>query len=133
MRYAVFGALKERFPDIKRYGEEIKQGLQEPSFFVKLLSSAQDREFGRRYSRSHSFDIHFFGKTNEEIHATAEQLYDCMEYITVGAGVCRGRSMSHEIVDGVLHFFVTYAVHLQRIKPEVPSMQSLDQRGNIKK
>lgn len=121
VRNGVFIALKVCFPDFKRYGEEIKQGLTSPCFFVRLLSAQQDREVGRRYKRFHSFDVHYFAKNNEDAHGVAERLYGCMEYISVGGGICRGHRMRHEIVDGVLHFFVDFDFHVMRsVDPEPP-------------
>lgn len=132
VRDGVIAALKEQFPNVNRYGEEIKQGLPAPAFFVKLLDAAHDREFGRRYRRSHTFDIHYFSDTNATMHGVAEQLYDCMEYITIGAGQSRGQRMRHEIVDGVLHFFVDFDFHVVRPAAPTPTMQNLTQEGNLK-
>jgi len=136
VRTGLLKALAQAFPDIDRYGEEIKQGLEAPCFFVKLFPVSQEREFGRRYKRFHSFDIHYFPKSetrpNEESHALAEQLYDQLEYIEVNNGLCRGTKMKHEIVDEVLHFFVTYDFHVLRSKTAVPKMQTLEQEEYIK-
>lgn len=132
VRMAVVSALNEHFPDIDIYGEEIKQGLEEPCFFVKLFPVSQDREFNRRYTRSHSFDIHFFAKINRELHEVAEQLYDCMEYITINGSKIRGKGMRHEIIDGVLHFFIDFDFHVLRKKQSDPKMQTLEQEEYLK-
>ncbi|MEG6521135.1 phage tail terminator family protein [Desulfotomaculum sp. 1211_IL3151] len=132
VREAVIAALNQHFPDIEIYGEEIKQGFEEPCFFVKLFPVAQDREFGRRYKRYHSFDIHYFAATNEDMHVMAERLYEHMEYIKVSGGTARGKKLRHEIVDGVLHFFVDYDFHIIREKQPYPKMQELEQEGYIK-
>lgn len=132
VRRGVMAALKKRFPGIKVYGEEIKQGLTAPCFFVKLFPVAQDREVGRRYKRMHAFDIHYFGNSNDDMHDTAESLYDCMEYIEINRSTFRGVKMRHEIVDDVLHFFVDYDFHVMRQKPKAVKMQTLKQEGYIK-
>ena len=44
----------------------------------------------------------------------------------------QGRGMNHEIVDGVLHFFVDYAFRVRREFPEPPKMGSLEQEGYVK-
>ncbi|ASS76820.1 hypothetical protein CIG75_18985 [Tumebacillus algifaecis] len=131
VRNGVFGALKERFPEVKRYGEAIKQGLNGPCFFVRLLSAQHDRELDRRYKRAHSFDIHYFASSNEDAHAVAEQLYDCLEYIIVADGKCRGTRMRHEVVDGVLHFFVDYDFHVMRPTAPQPQMNHLHQKAAL--
>src|SRR5690606_32894707 len=134
IRTAVFHQLAERFPDIKRYGEEIRQGFEEPCFFVKLLNASQTQELNTRYMRTHSFDIHYFPQdnSNEEAHDMAEKLYDVMELIEYDGVLYQGREMNHEIVDGVLHFFVDYNFRVKRIVPDVPAMGSLEQEGWIK-
>lgn len=133
VRRAVMAALFARFPGIKIYGEPIAQGFEEPCFYVKLLEASHEKAVGRRYVRTHSFDVHYFDATNAALHARAEELYDCLEHITTQAGaLLRGRGMSHEIVDGVLHFFVQYDVHVMRERPAAPLMRQLEQEGYLK-
>lgn len=132
VREGVIGALNAKFPAVPIYGEAIKQGFTEPCFFVKLLQGAQDRELERRYKRHHSFDLHYFAGTNAELHATAERLYACLEYIDVGGALCRAAGMTHEVVDGVLHFFVQYGFHVMGERPADPVLQALEQRGGIR-
>ena len=135
VRRGVMNALKQRFPTVKIYGEEIAQGFEPPAFFVKLFPVSHTREVGRRYLRAHSFDVHYFPGSkyeNEEMHDVAEQLYDALEYIDATGTKYRGARMNHEIVDGVLHFFVDYDFHVMRPVPDVPKMQTLEQEGWIK-
>lgn len=133
---AVILKLSQTFPSATIYEEEIKQGLAEPCFFVKLFPVAQDKEFGRRYKRYHTFDVHYFplskDDANVEMHDVAERLYDVLEWISMGSGLHHGSKMNHEIVDGVLHFFVSYDFHLMRPKADVPKMQTLTKEGFIK-
>jgi len=125
--------LIQNYPSADVYKEEIKQGLAEPCFFVKLFPVAQDKEFGRRYKRYHNFDVHYFPLSKEdanaEMHGVAEKLYDTLEWIS---GPHHGSKMTHEIVDGVLHFFVSYDFHIMRPKEAVPKMQTLTEEGFIK-
>ncbi|WP_270167581.1 phage tail terminator family protein [Paenibacillus sp. SYP-B4298] len=128
------------YPDVPIYSEEIKQGLDPPCFFVKLFPVAQERQQGRRYIRQHTFDIHYFprgfdtggaGAANEEMHWLSDTLYDVMEYIDCN-GLIRGTGMRHEIVDGVLHFFVSYELHLLRQRPASPPMERMDMKQELK-
>ena len=130
--HAVMAALKQNYPDIKIYGDEIKQGFQEPCFFVKVFPVEHIRELGERYLRAHSFDIHYFADSAEDQHVMAEQLYEKLEYISLLNGVCRGSNLKHEIVDGVLHFFISYDFHVLKEKVEGIKMQTLSQEGGIK-
>lgn len=134
IRAAVFDRLAERFPDIERYGEEIRQGFKEPCFFVKLLNASQTQELNTRYMRTHSFDIHYFPRKrkNADAHDMAEQLYDALEMIEYNGVKYRGIDMNHEIVNGVLHFFVDYNFHVRRIVPDIPKMENMEQEGWVK-
>src|SRR5690606_23225390 len=134
IRTAVFHQLAERFPDIKRYGEEIRQGFEEPCFFVKLLNASQTKELHPRYMRTHSFDIHYFPRNGEnaDAHDMAEQLYDALEMIEYNGAKYRGIGMNHEIVDGVLHFFVDYNFRVRRVTPDEPKMGDIEQEGYLK-
>ncbi|MFC3788361.1 DUF6838 family protein [Paenibacillus sp. GCM10012307] len=140
VRHAVSRALDAAFPDVPIYGEEIKQGLDPPCFFVKLFPVVQERQQGRRYIRQHTFDIHFFprgfetGRTetaNEDIHQLSDMLYDVMEYIDCN-GMIRGSGLRHEVVDGVLHFFVSYDLHVLRQRPASSPMQAMDMEQELK-
>ena len=129
----VISTLKQRFPNTKIYGEEIKQGFRAPCFFVKLFPVSQRQVVGRRYKRFHSFDIHYFGESNEEMHDIADQLYDRMEYIPVNEDLLRGTKMNHEIVDGVLHFFVNYDFHIYKVTPAEEPMGDLTVNTGLNK
>lgn len=131
VRDALISALCDNFPDIEVYGEQIKQELKEPCFFVRLIAPAQDRELGRRYKRYHPFDVHYFAKSNEDAHAMAERLFECLEYIEVGGGKVRGDKLRYEIIDGVLHFFVSYDFHVVRPAAPSPTMNQLSQDSGL--
>ncbi|MNW02212.1 hypothetical protein D3C71_1979630 [compost metagenome] len=62
----------------------------------------------------------------------AERLYSDIEYVTGSEGSYRGAGMRHEIVDGMLHFFVQYNYHLFRTKTPDEKMQTMTQGGGIK-
>lgn len=126
-------ALDDRIPV---HPEQIKQGFKEPAFFVLLLNSAQDREVDRRYRRALLFDVHYFpskgSKPNAECHTMADRLYEALEYIPTPSGLVRGSRMRHEVVDGVLHFFISFELHLLRQKAADPKMRTIEQEGYIK-
>lgn len=132
VRDGVIGKLDELYPDVKVTGEEIQQGLGSRRFFVKILTAGHTKELGRRYRRVHSFDVHYFGPTNEELHSRAETLYGGLEYITVPGGITRGTRMRHEIVNEVLHFFVDYDFRVIQEKSAGTKMRTLKQEANVK-
>ncbi|MBS4172121.1 DUF6838 family protein [Bacillus sp. FJAT-49736] len=132
---SLISTLKKNFPQTRVYGEEIKQGFQDPCFFVKFFPVSQEREFRDRYKRYHSFDIHYFSDSkfpNDDMGQVAETLYQAMEYLPVKNGICRGTKMKNETIDGVLHFYVDYDFHV--IKERAPGimMKSIEQGGFLR-
>ena len=133
VRYAVHAALDAAFPDIPIVGEEIKQGLTPPCFFVKLLEPEHTQELGRRFIRYHPFDVHYFapGRENADMYDMADQLTTALQQITVAGRPVHGTGMRFQVVDEVLHFFVTYSFHVWAPKPEDPAMQTLNVREGV--
>ncbi|BBH19826.1 hypothetical protein Back11_11710 [Paenibacillus baekrokdamisoli] len=128
VRDAVIGTLAGAYPAMTIYGEEIKQGLIEPCFFVLDFPVSHSRIMGRRYKRVHAFDVHYFPSTdqpNEEAHTVAERLYEVLEYIPNGSEQMRGTGMHHEIIDGVLHFFFGIDLYIIKQITPLPSMGKL--------
>ncbi|RRJ62405.1 hypothetical protein EHV15_05150 [Paenibacillus oralis] len=133
-RYAVHAALDTAFPDIRIMGEEIKQGLNPPCFFVRLLEPEHTQELGRRYMRLHPFAVRYYGvdRANEDYYDMAERLTSVLQQINVNDVLVRGSEMNFEIVDEVLHFFVNYNFLVWEPAPDIPKMQELDvQEGLI--
>lgn len=128
VRYAVHAALDAAFPDVRIMGEEIKQGLNPPCFFVRLLEPEHTQELGRRYMRLHPFAVRYYGvdRANEDYYDMAERLTSILQQIDVNGVLVRGSEMNFEIVDEVLHFFVNYNFLVWESTPEVPKMQELD-------
>lgn len=129
IRDAVNRVLDTYFPDAEIMGEEIKQGLREPCFFVKLIQGEQTQELGVRYHRSHAFDIHYFGTDNREAYGVAEKLYEVLRLIAFEGMLFQGTGMKHEIIDGVLHFFVDCNFKVREVIPEETKMQTIEQGG----
>ncbi|WP_110934002.1 phage tail terminator family protein [Paenibacillus bouchesdurhonensis] len=134
IRKGIADALAEAFPGITVYDEESEQGLERPYFMVQMLTTSQIQELGRRYHRTHTFDITFFPtgpQYNEKAHATAEILYDALATVEIDGEIYRGINMKHEVNDQTLHFFVDYNYWLWKPKPEMPKMQTLEQEGYL--
>lgn len=94
--------------------EEIKQGLQEPCFFIQCISPTHEQFLGRRYFRQLPFVIQYFPESDtgyeSECNAVAERLTWCLEYVTCVGDTqpIRGTKMHSEVIDRVLNFFVNY-------------------------
>ena len=129
--------LNQVFGDGKRiYSETVKQGLQEPCFFIAVLNPLQTQMIGTRYFRQHPFDIHYFPAVqdnNNELQGMASDLFDALEYITLTNGdLVRGSEMHYEVVDGVLHFFVDYNMFVNKVEVPADNMETLTVNNDVK-
>lgn len=119
LRIAINNALDRDFPTTDIYAEEIKQGFEEPCFFVKILSSNQDKQMRRTYKRTIDFDIHYFSDKEDDINSDclemANSLYSTLEYIEIYNQKYRALKMKHEVVDGVLHFMLQFNYNILEI------------------
>lgn len=129
VRYAVHAALDTAFPDVPISGEEIKQDLDPPRFFVRLLEPGHTQELGRRYRRDHPFVVRYFApeRANADMYTMAEQLTTALGWIEVGGHKCPAQGMHFQIIDEVLHFMVTYSLLVWEQPPDDPKMQILVQ------
>lgn len=117
------------------YSKDVQQGLQEPCFFIKVLSPSRKQMIGNRYYLEVSFDVHYFPSLqgdNDELDEVGSSLFNDLEYITmVNGDQLRGTKMSYEKFNGVLHFFVTYGVFLVKTE-ELDSMEEIIYTGGVK-
>ncbi len=126
----IVGALYETFRDkYTIYTESVIQGFKEPCFMIIALESTSEQAIAGHYLRSYPFDIHFFQNEDNEskagMHHMAESLFLAVEYINVLDNLRRASKMRYEIVDGVLHFFVTYSMYVKRITEPEPTMETI--------
>lgn len=111
--FAIFG-----YPN---HMEEIKQGLQEPCFFLMPMAPTDRHFFGNRHYRQHGFLIQYFPENEtglrRECYAVAEKLMQCLEWITLEGEErpIRGTNLHYQIVDDVLQFFVDYDFFVRKI------------------
>jgi hypothetical protein len=66
------------------------------------------------------------------MNTVAELLYTSLEYIGISSGPIRAKGMNHEIIDGVMHFFLDYDFHVLRQTGEATKMQSMEKEAQIK-
>ncbi|RXM70857.1 phage tail terminator family protein [Clostridium tetani] len=134
LRIGINNVLDKEFPNTTIYNEEIRQGFEEPCFFIKVLNSAQDKELNIRYKKNVYFDIHYFSDKediNSDCLDMADRLYDVLEYIQVGNSLYRSTNMTHEVIDGVLHFFLQFNYHVIKEIEKAPKMNKLKQEVHL--
>lgn len=120
------------------YSEDTPQDFKEPCFFIKEVRSSQTKELGNRYKRGNLYNIRYFpnpdsNSRNQEMRDIAEIMYGHMEFIEINNKLAMGQELNHQIIDGVLHFFVKYPLFLYKEMPKIPYMENLYQKGDIKR
>ncbi|NFF59846.1 hypothetical protein FDB08_04040 [Clostridium botulinum] len=128
LRIGINNVLDKEFANTAIYGEEIKQGFEEPCFFIKILSSAQDKELNIIYKKNIAFDIHYFSDKediNSDCNNMADKLYEVLEYVKVNENLYRSSNMTHEVIDGVLHFMLQFNYHVVKEIEKAPKMNKL--------
>lgn len=128
--------LGETFPGVKIYGDsEIEQGLVPPVFFLSVLSPTRAPGLGPRYRARYPFTVCYSPAAegaNAELLDVGERLMEALEYITVEGNLVRGVSLSYELADGVLHFFVSYNLMGRKAVPETLEMEEAAMKTEIK-
>lgn len=119
------------------YTENVKQGLDNPCFFIQALPTRDKVLIGKRKKRTYSFMITYFPadeETNEDMMNVGDTLQDELEYITlVDESVMRGVNREFEILydEEVLQFSVEFNVILNAVAQET-LMESLEEKVGTK-
>lgn len=132
---AISNTLEKKFPEAEIYVNKIKQGFEEPCFFIDLLNPSEKQIIGNRYLRSYLFDIVYFPKkkSSEEIFEVLDKLYSVLEYIELDdSTLIRGNDRNSREEDKVLHFFVAYEMFIYKLDEEKPKMKKLDVNNGLK-
>ena len=128
VRYAVHTALELAFPNIPVSSEENVQIIDPPHIYVRLLEPTLIQELGRRYRRNLPFVIRYFAadSSSAELYELGEKLTAAMKSIAVAEAQYLGQGMSFQIVDEVLHFFVTYSMLVYDERSNDAKMRELE-------
>jgi hypothetical protein len=120
----------------KTHINKVQQGLKEPCFLIVNLTGDQVQEIGNLYNWDQSFDIHYFPQSNKRITSEINSVIDALrmelEYITVDGDLVRGTKMKHEVVNDVLHFFVSYNMRVRKVVEPDPAMETITINEEVK-
>lgn len=120
--------IKSQYSD-KVYDSNVEQGLDTPCFFVKLVTSTSTPFIEKRKKTDYMFDVHFFPEDetdNASMMEVGDMLTYLLEYISLPTGQTnRGHDISYQIIDGVIHFNVTYSVITNDLRREA-SMETCE-------
>lgn len=110
------------------YIDEMEQGVTTPCFLIVCLKGRQEQEIGATYKWELPFDIQYFPhevKLTHEVNSVVGILNTGLEYIQIEDGLLRGTELKHEVIDGVLHFFVNYNLRLRKVVESDEYMEDL--------
>jgi hypothetical protein len=127
-------ALYDEFgDDYNIYTEDIKQGLEEPCFFIQCINPRITRFRGSRYYRENQFAIQYFPKSKDyrkECFNVIDRMYTALEFIAVDGGPILGKGIDTNIYDGVLSFTINYDMFVI-VENDVEKMEILIQKGLV--
>lgn len=102
--------------------ETVFQGLSEPCFFIALTRASRSPLPGSRSRFRAQMDIAYFPRISgsyAEGWEVGGRLLTLLRVVQLGDGdAVRGKNISFEIVDGILHAYVLYELHLLEIEDE---------------
>lgn len=109
---AIAEALFQKFGSrYEIYTEQVEQGLTEPCFLIRCLNPTKNRHLGVVYKRTNPFVIQYIPSTLEayaECASVLENLFECLECVTLDGKPVHGTEMNGEVIDGILNFKVNY-------------------------
>ena len=119
---AVSRALDENFNGACRiYSETVKQGLEPPCFIITAVDAENEPLLRKRSNRIYNLDVIYISKsgTYAEMYAAADKLFSALNIVTMtdGSGLL-SYDKRYEVVDGDLHFFVTYQMTIRETEDE---------------
>lgn len=107
-------ALRNNFPDCQIHTEKVEQGLVEPAFIVRIITSnisPVNKNLSQKSPRLHITYIPANGLN--ECYEVQNKLFYVIEHITLPEGnSVRGTDINSEITDGLLHMSISYNHHL---------------------
>lgn len=109
------------FDDVEIYADStVKQGLNEPCFFIAGLEVSQKRYIGNRWFRNYPFVISYFSDKKDKLidcNKMGDKLLSVLEYIELQDGsLLQATGMSYNVIDDVLHFNLSYGTFVHKEK-----------------
>lgn len=127
--------LHETFGDeYEIYQNDIEQGLTEPCFLITIIDYSKENLLKTRSKRLLPFDILFFpNKGKSQCHEVSDTLVNELDIIKcLNGDLMRGTKMRSEIINNVLHFFVSYNFMAVVEEEKLDSMETLEVGSNTK-
>ena len=95
--------LRQLFPHVKIYSENIEQGFREPCFYISVILHTKTPYIGTRARYSYVFNLQYFPQNgNTEINDAADILADLGDITLADGSLLHTRCGEMERVDGIL-------------------------------
>ena len=130
---AITVALDKVSPNANIYIDKVEQGLEDGDILVRLINIEYMRRGIGDFQRVVPvFDIIYFPKArNKDCMAMGDTLSDKLAVIELSTkDIVRAITKSFEIIDGVLHFKVSYPYDTIKYQSEEDMTQVILNRGN---
>ena len=133
---AIMAAIRTEYAanQYKIYTELVEQDLKQPCFSVMCLNPSSQKKTAVRSRRYYPFEITYFPESEDEPIQECTQMYEnlveCLSDISVDNVIVHGTEISGNVVDGLLHFQVTYDVFLLK-REEIETMEQCTEQSNI--
>ena len=130
---AITVALDKVSPNANIYIDKVEQGLEDGDILVRLINIEYMRRGIGDFQRVVPvFDIIYFPKVgNKDCMAMGDTLSDKLAVIELSTkDIVRAITKSFEIIDGVLHFKVSYPYDTIKYQSEEDMTQVILNRGN---
>lgn len=113
------------------YVENVQQRLKKPCFVVDVISPRIRSRSSILYDRTMPIVIYYFNDEDNKTpkadgYTMAEQIMECIEYLSVGNALLRAEDISWLMVDGVLEVFATYRFKTQKVMDEEPKLEEFE-------
>lgn len=130
---AITVALDKISPNANIYIDKVEQGLEDGDILVRLINIEYMRRSTRDFQRVVPvFDIIYFPKAgNKDCMAMGDTLSNRLAVIELSTkDIVRAITKSFEIIDGVLHFKVSYPYDTIKYQAEEDMAKVILNRGN---
>lgn len=130
---AITVALDRVSPNANIYIDKVEQGLEDGDILVRLINIEYTRRSTRDFQRVVPvFDIIYFPNAgNKDCMAMGDTLSDKLAVIELSTkDIVRAVTKSFEIIDGVLHFKVSYPYDTIKYQAEEDMTKVILNRGN---
>lgn len=107
---AISRTLDERF-GCPIHAEPVEQGLTPPCFIINIVDAESEPLLYKRSNRVYNFDVVYISKSGaySEMYSVADKLIAALNTVTMIDGTqLLAYDKRYEIVDGDMHFFMTY-------------------------